>query len=94
MMIGLSSVLHDLYYGRISPWERRPARNGESRELGRKIADERRYFIQKLSPDDCQRFQELENLYTQFSDLEQADAFSYGFRLGLCLMAEGLTEDF
>lgn len=88
----MSSILADLYYGRISPWERRPTLDEESRENSRKIENEKRYFIQKFSLDDCQRFQELENLYTQSSDIEQADAFSCGFKLGAELMVEVFTE--
>lgn len=84
----MSSILTDLYYGRISPWERRPAHIEERRENSRKIEDEKRYFIQKMSLDDCRRFQELENLYTQYGDIEQVDAFSCGFKLGAELMAE------
>lgn len=82
----MSGILTDLYYGRISPWEHLPIRSTESREINRKIEDEKRYFIQKMSLDDCQRFQELENLYTQSSSTEQFDAFSCGFKLGAELM--------
>jgi len=42
--------------------------------------------MQKMSPDDCERFEELEFLYMQVSDYEQKDAFSYGFKLGTMLM--------
>ena len=82
----MSAILADLYYGRISPWERSPTRSAESREIDRKIEDEKRYFIQKMSLDDCQRFQELENLYSQSSGAEQVDAFTHGFKLGAKLM--------
>lgn len=82
----MDGILTDLYYGRISPWERRPIRSTEGREIDRKIEDEKRYFKQKMSLDDCQRFQELENLYTQSSGAEQVDAFAHGFKLGAELM--------
>ena len=88
----MSTVLHDLYYGRISPWEHRPTSNEESRKISRKIEDEKRYFVQKMSLDDCQRFQELENLYTQSSDIEQLDAFSCGVKLGAELIIAVFTE--
>lgn len=29
----MSGILTGLYYGHISPWERRPARSAESREI-------------------------------------------------------------
>ena len=87
----VNTVLHDLYYGRISPWERLPARAAESRELDRKIEDEKRYFIQNMSLEDRRRFDELESLYTQSGDIEQVDAFSHGFRLGAQLTAAVFT---
>lgn len=88
----MSAILTDLYYGRISPWERRPVRSAEGWEIDRKIEDEKRHFIQKMSLDDCQRFQELENLYTQSSDAEQVDAFAHGFKLGAELMIAVFSE--
>ena len=88
----MSSILNDLYYGRISPWERCSTHNEESQEIGRKIEDEKRYFMQKMSLDDCQRFQELENLYTQSNDIEQVNAFSCGIKLGVELMVAIFTE--
>lgn len=50
------SVLSDLYHGHINAWERRPNRTVESKAINRKIEDEKRYFIQKLSLDDVERF--------------------------------------
>jgi hypothetical protein len=49
--------------------------------------------MQKMSLDDCQRFQGLENLYSQSSDFDQLDAFSNGFRLGAELMIAVFMED-
>lgn len=53
----MKNILHDLYFGRISGWERRPVRTLENMEVNRKIESE------KMSLDDVQRFQALENLY-------------------------------
>jgi len=80
------SILTDLYFGRISPWERRPAQCEERFTVNRKIENEKRYFVQRMSLDDCQRFQAFENLYLQASGLEELDAFSHGFKLGVTLM--------
>lgn len=81
----MSSILEDLYYGRISPWERPRIKSAERSELSRKIENEKRYFIQKMSLDDCQRFEELESLYSQSGGFEDVDAFSHGFKLGALL---------
>ncbi len=47
----MNRILTDFYYGRISPWERRPIQSAEGREINRKIEDEKRYLIQKMSLD-------------------------------------------
>jgi len=89
----MKSILEKLYFGRIAPWERRTNRSEERRELGRKIEDEKRYFIQKMSLDDCQRFQALDGLYSQANEFEQIDAFSSGFKLGIMLMCAVFMDD-
>lgn len=88
----MNRILTDFYYGRISPWERRPIQSAEGREINRKIEDEKRYLIQKMSLDDCRRFQVKENLYLQSSDLEQFGTFSCGFKLGTELMIAVLVD--
>lgn len=81
-------ILADLYHGRITPWERPPIHNEEEWAVGRRIEEETRYFVQKMSPEDCQRFQALEDLYTESSGIAQVNAFSHGFKLGVELMTE------
>ena len=82
----MKNILHDLYYGRVSGWERRPVRTAEENAVNRKIEDEKRYFVGKMSLDDVQRFQELENLYTQAHEFDEIDAYRYGFKLGVMIM--------
>ena len=82
----MKNILQDLYDGHISYEERPYIRTIEEKAVDRKIEDEKRYFIEKMSLDDCKRFQELENLYTQSSDYGQYNAFSYGFKLATALM--------
>lgn len=88
----MKSLLDDLYYGKISPWELHPADNPDAAALNRKIGDEERYFMQKMSVDDVGRFQNLTNLYLQSNGFATSDSFACGFKLGAGLMLEVLTE--
>ncbi|MDL2233254.1 hypothetical protein LJC63_06710, partial [Ruminococcaceae bacterium OttesenSCG-928-L11] len=63
------SILRGLYNGKIIPWERREPYSAERLELVRKIEIEERYFVEKMSLDDCQRFQALSNLQSSLSIL-------------------------
>ena len=82
----MKKILYDLFYGRISGWERKPNYNAEAKAINRKIEREKEYFINKMSLDDVQRFQALEDLYTQSHEYCELDVFQYGFRLGTMLM--------
>jgi len=81
----MRNILRRLYNGKFSPFERNVHRTPENIALHNKIEGEIEYFIQKIALDDVDRFQELENLYTESSSYEQEDAFAYGFKMGMML---------
>jgi hypothetical protein len=91
-MVFMQSILHSLFNGRIIPWERREPRSKERLEVIRKIECEERYFIEKMSSDDCHRFQALSNLYSEIVSTEEENIFSYGFTLGLLLMLDVMNQ--
>ena len=95
----MQSILHGLYNGNIIPWERRNPPSEHQQEILRKIEDEEKYFMAKMSLDDCQRFQELSHLHLELSTVGEDNLFSYAFALGMLLTmevtkeAEGLFND-
>jgi len=50
------SIMEALFNGKVIPWERRNTNSDERKALERKIEDEKRYFIEKMSLDDGKRF--------------------------------------
>lgn len=88
----MKSTIRDLYRGRIIPWERRASHNREQLETFHKLEDEERYFMQKLSAEDYQRFQAFMSLHTQMMSIEEEDVFSYGFSLGVLLLTDVAKE--
>jgi len=72
---------------------RRPVLTEENKAINHKIEDEKRHFIQKMSIDDCERFQKLENLYSHSNEFEQEDAFAYGFKLATMLICAVFMSD-
>jgi hypothetical protein len=81
-----------LFDGRVIPWERRANMTDERREVEEKIQQEKRHFIEKMSLDDCQRFEQLENLYGEAAHMEEVDIYSHGFTLGALLMMEVMEK--
>lgn len=86
------SIMEALFDGRIIPWERRSPPTPERRELAAKIENEKRHFVEKMSLDDCKRFEELENLYNQAALDEEVGVYAHGFTLGALLMMEVMEQ--
>ena len=84
----MRSILHGLYSSTIIPGERRNPHSEQQRALLHKIEDEERYFMSKMSLDDCQRFQELSDLHIELSTAGEDNLFSYAFTLGMLLALE------
>ncbi len=88
----MKSILRGLYSGDIIPWERRNPDSEKQREILRKLEDEERYFMAKMSLDDCQRFQALSSLHMELSTAEEENLFSYAFTLGMLLAMDVMKE--
>ena len=80
--------INDLYYGRITPWERRRTAKTAVSELDNQIARKRKEFTDHLVPEDLQRFKSLEDLYFTRQELEVVESFRQGLRLGARFMEE------
>ena len=81
-------MLREMYEGKIVPWERHSRCSSEQLEIVRKITAEEKYFEGKLSPDDYERFKALSGMYSEISNLNEYDIYSYGFSIGMLLMAD------
>jgi len=86
------SIMEALFEGKIIPWERQNSYSSERLALEDKIESEKRYFTKKMSSDDCERFQTLEDLYLEATFDEQVGIYSHGFTLGALLMMEIMAK--
>ena len=82
------SIMEALFDGKVIPWERHNTESAERKALGDKIESETRYFLEKMSLDDCRRFQALENLFAEALFVDEVAIYSHGFTLGALLMLE------
>lgn len=87
----MNNILNSLYNGKITPWERKTQFTEEQRKLLQKLDQEHRYFTEKLSAEDCDRFENFIDLHGKLLSDEEENAFSYGFSLGLLLTLD-ITE--
>jgi len=82
------SMLHNLYFGEINPWERAPVRTREYKEITGKIAGIEAHLKSLLSPEDCDKFEEMQNLQARADAIDSTDLFAYAFRTGALMMID------
>lgn len=88
----MASIIEAIYDGKIRVWERKVAMTDERREIEKNIQREKQYFLEKISPDDYQRLERLENLFISADHSEDVDLYTYSFSLGALLMLEILDR--
>lgn len=88
----MQSILRGLYNGHIIPWERPNQQSQKQLALLHQIEREEQYFMETMSIQDRERFEQLTNLRSELGLLEEDDLFSYGFSLGALLMLDVLKE--
>jgi len=85
-------MLREFYFGKINPFERGNRKAAEQLEIVHKIDAEERYFASKMSAEDCQRFKELSNLYSELAESGESELFAYGYSLGALTMIDVMNE--
>jgi len=86
------SMIEALYDGTITIGEQRYTSSPKRKALAEKMENERRYFMEKMSLDDCQRFQALDGLHAEAAFEDEVRVYSYGFALGALLMIDVMEQ--
>lgn len=89
----MKGFIDRLYYGELDPEEQIVPPEEKYHPLMCKICEEGEYFRTKLSAEDGERLEHLDELYGEESSLTCHAGFTCGFRLGALMMQELLTQD-
>ena len=88
-------TIDELWYGNVSPFEQCTRGDKRLKELLKLVARNREELdgtLTRQDPSDAQRAKEtlekFEECMNKMHSITERDAFSYGFRLGVQLMAE------
>ena len=82
------SILEELYNGQVYPFEDIVPQTKAYRAANRKAGEIREYFSESLSPEDEEKFEEMNRLFHESTYIEAYENFTYGFRLGVLLMCD------
>ncbi len=88
----MPETLKALYYGNISPFEAPIPAGSPLRKLASKLAKCEANLTELLDEDGKRLLGEFDDLHQQVASINSEENFIQGFRLGVQLMAECLTE--
>ena len=91
------SIIGELWYGNIAPFEQSTLGNKRFAELLKLVNQDREELVRTLMDNQKETLEKYEETVNEMYSVTEREAFSYGFRLGVRLMTEafmlGLCED-
>ena len=86
-------IIEDLYYGHISPYEMNISATPEYQKL-KALADRNEDLLREsLSDEQREMLEKLIETVTDISSISERDMFINGFRLGMKLMMDVMTDE-
>lgn len=85
------SVMQDLYWGNLVPWERGRPQDPSYAPITQKASEINEHFKDILSSEEYKRFEEMEDLETGRRNMEEIQLFEYAFRMGVLMMIDVLN---
>ena len=85
-------TIDELWYGNISPFEQCTRGDKRLKELLKLVARNREELDGTLTEKQKETLEKFEEALNEMHSIAERDAFSYGLRLGLRLMAEAFLQ--
>ena len=87
------NTIQDLYYGRISPYEMSISTTPEYQKLKALATQNEDLLRETLSDKQKELFEKLTENITDISSISERDMFIAGFRLGVKLMIDVISDE-
>ena len=81
-------IINELWYGNVSPFKQCTRGDKRPKELLKLVARTREELDGTLTDKQKETLEKFEDCMNEMHSITERDAFSYGFRLGVQLMAE------
>ena len=85
-------IIKELWYGNVAPFEQCTRGDKQMKELLSLMARNRDELGEGLTEKQTETLEKLEEALTEMHSIAERDAFSYGLRLGIRLMAEAFLQ--
>ncbi len=85
-------TIDELWYGNISPFEQCTRGDKRLKELLKLVARNREELDESLTEKQKETLEKFEDCMNEMHGVTECDTFSYGFRLGVQLIAESFLQ--
>ena len=88
----MRSIIEELYYGNIVPTDRDVVKGGEYAHLLHLFSRNSTELEDTLTEAQKEVFEKYNDCYAEISDANEAMAFTLGFKIGLRLAVEAMSD--
>ena len=89
----MRSILEELFYGNICPNTDCRSHDKETKQLMGYIADHHDNLLSTLNDQQKDILEKFDDCYSELTDINEREIFSYAFKLGMRIAIEVLTSD-
>ena len=89
----MKSILEELFYGNICPNTDCRSHDKETKQLMGYIADHHDNLLSTLNDQQKEILEKFDDCYSELTDINEREIFTYAFKLGARLMLAVVRED-
>jgi len=88
----MQSIIEELYYGNVLPFERRTPKGGEYSHIIKLLTLNEEELLKTLTEAQKETFEKFKANVTELNGIDEVTTFAIGFKLGLRLAAEAFVS--
>ena len=89
----MKSILEELFYGNVCPNTDCRGNGKDTKQLTGYIADHHSALNETLTDKQKELFEKFTDCYSELTDINEREIFSYAFRLGMKIAIDVLLSD-
>ncbi len=87
----MQSIIEELYYGNVLPFERRTPKGGEYSHIIKLLTRNEEELLKTLTEAQKEFFEKFKANQAELNGIDEVTSFAIGFKLGLRLAAEAFV---
>ena len=87
----MQSIIEELYYGNVLPFERRAPRCGEYARIIKYLSRNEEGLLETLTEAQKEIFEKFKANQAELNGIDEVTSFAIGFKIGLRLAAESFV---